>query len=70
MILHFAGCAGIAFLTMLRFGNPLLSILVVLVIGTGKELWDKYGKGTFFDWTDIFMDVSGGVFGIWLITMF
>lgn len=67
-LLHFAVCVIMSLVVALGF-NELLSIPVVLVIGIGKELFDKYIKKTFFDKLDLLFDLLGGIFGLELLTI-
>ena len=36
---------------------------MTIVIGAGKETYDKYIKGTFWNWKDMFWNLVGGLIG-------
>lgn len=66
-LMHF----GISFLICLALCNltrdVVSSILVTMLIGYSKELYDKYCKHTYIDNQDLMADGTGTVFaaGIW-----
>lgn len=64
-ITHFlAGITIGAFTSM--FINPAWGILVAVAIGTGKELYDKYIKHTYFDKVDLACTALGGAAYFWM----
>ena len=42
---------------------PMIGLSVVLGLGTGKELYDKYIQHTYWSWKDMFWNVIGGTLG-------
>jgi putative lipoprotein len=46
---------------------PVIGVSVTLGIGAGKEMYDKYHKGTFYSWKDMMWDLAGGTFGSVLV---
>lgn len=57
-IKHFVGCAALTFIGFLLTGNLMLSAILGLMVGIGKEIYDElYGTG--FDWKDLVADVLG-----------
>jgi hypothetical protein len=62
-IIHFLG--GFFISTCLQTGDISMVFPAVLV-GTGKELYDKYYKKTKFDWVDLLATVVGGFAAFWI----
>jgi uncharacterized membrane protein len=44
--------------------HPLLPLLIVVLSGVGKEVYDR--KTTGFDFNDIVADLGGGVIALWI----
>lgn len=61
-ITHATICYAIT-LTIGLFIDWWVGVCVALMVGLGKELYDKY-KGNKFDWHDMLADVVGGVVGV------
>ena len=56
-IIHFLG--GF-FISTLFQSTGIYMILPAVLIGAGKELYDRYYKKTKFDWIDLAATVAGG----------
>ena len=67
-IYHFAVSAALVVLFALLWDVE-WSLLIVLVMGVIKELWDKFIEHEIFDGMDVFMGAVGCIFGLWIITM-
>lgn len=65
-LLHFLAGFFIAILFQFDWA---VAVTAVVIIGTGKEFYDKYVKETFFDWMDVACTALGGLvgFGVWVI---
>lgn len=66
-ILHFLACLIITVVTYFiggSFGYAMLGLLIALVAGYLKELYDLYIKKTKFDWKDIAWDTFGAFAGV------
>lgn len=50
--------------------NLWLAILIVLCVGIGKELYDKFIKKTEFSTKDLICDVIGIVFGLCFVAFY
>lgn len=50
--------------------NLWLSILIVLCVGIGKELYDKFAKNTEFSTKDLICDVIGIVLGLCFVAFY
>ena len=50
--------------------NLWLAILIVLCVGIGKELYDKFAKNTEFSTKDLICDVIGIVFGLCFVAFY
>lgn len=61
-ILHLLMCYVIVF-TFMSFGHPFIGLIVALVLGIGKEIYDKISSNK-WDWYDLLADLSGMVLGI------
>lgn len=55
--------AGIAIAGFLGW-SVVSSLVLVIVAGVGKELYDKFIKKTKFDWIDLAYTVGGGLIGL------
>lgn len=60
-------CYGV--LDMPKMASSLAGVCVGVVLGFGKEVFDKYVRLTGFDWSDIVADVCGVVLAF-LCTLF
>lgn len=58
-ILHFLISAFLVTVAMSLISNILVSALIVLLIGIGKELYDKFINKTEFSVSDLIADVLG-----------
>lgn len=47
---------------------PLIGISITLGLGAGKELYDKYGKKSFWSWQDMFWNFLGGTVGSMIVS--
>lgn len=47
-----------------------LAILIVLCVGIGKELYDKFAKNTEFSTKDLICDVIGIIFGLCFVAFY
>ena len=64
---HFVGCMAITLITFFiggSFGYAMLGVIIALMIGYLKELYDKFFKKTKFDWKDIAWDTFGAFAGL------
>lgn len=67
-LLHFAVCAIMTALIkamaepLLAEKGALLAVLVVAMIGIGKEIWDRCTKGC-AEWKDVICDLAGIMIG-------
>lgn len=63
-IYHFI--AGVAISVGMYYGthNDAIALVTVLLIGVGKEVYDKYVKNTRFDFFDLLATVIGGMSAI------
>lgn len=50
--------------------NLWLAILIVLCVGIGKELYDKFAKNTEFSTKDLICDVIGIIFGLCFVAFY
>lgn len=50
--------------------NLWLAILIVLCVGIGKELYDKFAKKTEFSTKDLICDVIGIIFGLCFVAFY
>lgn len=50
--------------------NLWLAILIVLCVGIGKELYDKFAKNTEFSTKDLICDVIGIIFGLYFVAFY
>lgn len=50
--------------------NTWLAILIVLCVGIGKELYDKFTKKTEFSTKDLICDIVGIVFGLCFVAFY
>lgn len=50
--------------------NLWLAILIVLCVGIGKELYDKFAKKTEFSTKDLICDVIGIIFGLCFVSFY
>lgn len=50
--------------------NLWLAILIVLCVGIGKELYDKFTKKTEFSTKDLICDVIGIIFGLCFVAFY
>lgn len=63
-IMHFLVSAIIT-LELRRFNIPrLFAALITLLIGVGKEIYDKVTKKGTASWKDIICDIAGVLFGL------
>lgn len=63
LVLHFL--AGFFIVTLLQF-DWAFAILAVVIIGVGKEFYDKFVRKTMFDWKDLACTITGGFTGYWV----
>lgn len=55
---HFGACFGLVLIFWLILGGWFAAVTVTLLIGLGKEIWDKhFGSG--FCWFDMAANVAG-----------
>ena len=57
-------------MVLVPFINLWLAILIVLCIGIGKELYDKFAKKTEFSTKDLICDVIGIIFGLCFVAFY
>jgi hypothetical protein len=46
--------------------DPLFALVIPVLAGLGKELWDQYIEFEDFSWADWFCTIGGGLFGVWI----
>lgn len=44
-----------------------VSTIITFLIGVGKEFYDKFRKGTYFSFGDLFADIIGIIYGLTLV---
>jgi hypothetical protein len=62
-LLHFGVSAAIVLLVTFFAGNVLAGIVLALVAGLGKELFDLLIRKTEFSWDDVVADILGIIVG-------
>lgn len=67
-LLHFSISAVLTVLLSLLIGFE-VATLIVITIGIGKELWDKYIRDKVFSVPDLMADGSGIVIGLVIFTL-
>lgn len=58
-LLHFI--AGVIIALLFSTVHPVAGLVVAILAGVAKELYDK-AKGGLFDWKDLVFTVAGGLF--------
>lgn len=62
-VIHFLASVMLV-LILSVFIHYVLAMIIALAIGFLKEFADKYIKGSFFDWSDIYADAFGVIIGM------
>lgn len=66
---HFMICFGITIIGSIILTQT-LAILIAMLVGVGKEWYDKnFKKGGFFDWKDISFDLFGIAFACAILNL-
>lgn len=70
-LLHFVICFLIALIFSIIFNlflpttiSIIVGTFISLIVGIGKEIYDKYSPDHYFDWKDLIADFSGSIFGV------
>ena len=67
LVTHFL--TGFFIITLLQF-DWAFAIAAVVIIGVGKEFYDKFIRHTMFDWKDVACTIVGGFVAFWVTIIY